>query len=593
MTTAKHTQEIERQQLLDILAVARDGATADLRIDNVKILNLLAGGYLDGPLVVKHGTIVGFGKEYVKQAATKVIDGEGKVVVPGFIDSHMHIESSIMTPHMFEVATLPTGLTTVVVDPHELINVMGSQGLEWFLRCATTTYQNQFIQLSSCIPALPRVEVNGAEFTVEKMLAYRDNPHVLGLAEMMNFPGVVNGDALVLDKLQAFSGMIKDGHAPLVSGRPLDAYIAAGINNDHECTSTSEALEKLAKGMAVFIRESSAARNLNALAPIVNEFTSANIMLCTDDRNPHEITTEGHLDMMVRRLIKEHGVPAHVAYRVSSFSAAQHFGLKRLGLIAPGRKADFLLLNNVDNVDIAKVFVGGKDIAELDLEVKAQERYLASQPPLQNTIIRKEVTAQDFSYPFQVGKKYRVLRVIPNEIITGHEVVTCIEIDADGNPSFDQECCLITCLERYGQEIKPAIGLCTGTGLTHGGLGSSVGHDSHNLLAIGKTKADLAGAINAMIASHGGFVVYQNGKVTAELKLPVAGLLSDQLPKDVAATFVKLKEVCAVSGVFLEDPFMQLAFLSLPVIPALKLTCNGLFDVEQFKFVTLEVEETT
>ncbi|RIY34778.1 adenine deaminase [Psittacicella gerlachiana] len=587
---AKHTQELSREHLLDILAVARNEQEADLRIDNVKIMNLISGGYLDGPIVIKHGTIVGFGAQYQNHPASQVIDGQGHTAVPGFIDAHMHIESSIMTPQVFESLTLPLGLTTIVCDPHEVINVIGTTGLDWFLRSSAQAYQNQFIQMSSCVPALPNCEVNGAEFTVEQMKDYIDNPYVLGLAEMMNFPGVINGDPLVLDKMQLFSGMAIDGHAPTVSGRQLDAYLAAGVNNDHECTTKEEALEKLAKGVTVFMREASAARNLDALAPILNEYSSAAICLCTDDVTPYDMVHTGHIDAMVRRLIQKHGVKPHLAYRVSSYTTAQHYGLRRLGLIAPGKKADIVLVSDVENVTISKVFIGGLDVASLDLVGQAPARLAASNPPTFNSVVRTPVTAQDFSYNFEVGKKYRAVEVIHNEIITGEEHLTCIGHDAQGNAIFDKPAALLTTVERYGQQIKPAFALVTGTGLTQGALASSVGHDSHNLTAMGATAQDLAQAINAIIATNGGLSCVLNGEVKAHLALEIAGVLSTESAAYVQQTVEKLKEASRACGVFLHDPFMQLAFLPLPVIPKLKLTCNGLFDVTQFKFVPLEVE---
>ncbi|MFC6276449.1 adenine deaminase [Psittacicella hinzii] len=587
----KYTQELDRQTLLDLLAVSRDQAPADLRIDNVKIMNLVSGGYLDGPIVIKHGYIVGFGAEYKEQPASQVIDAQGKVAVPGFFDAHLHIESSLMTPQTFEAATLPKGVTTIVCDPHEIVNVMGSQGMDWFVNSASQAIQNQFVQVSSCVPALPGCEVNGAEFTLEQMATYRNHPHVLGLAEMMNFPGVVHGDALVLDKLAAFAGLTRDGHAPMVRGRTLDAYISGGINNDHECTTYEEACEKLAKGLTIFIREGSAARNLNALAPILNEYSSAAVCLCTDDRNPYEIAHEGHIDSLIRRLINQHQVAPHVAYRAASLTPANHFGLKRLGLIAPGRKADIVLLNDVEQVDIAQVFIGGKDVASLDLVANAHQRYLNSNPPAFNTIVRNKVEASEFALNFAAGKKYHAIRVIHNEIITGSYVVTCTGVNAQGQPTFDQDCCLITVLERYGKQTKPAIALLTGSGLQTGALASSVGHDSHNIVAIGANPEELATAVNAIIDTAGGFSVVQGQQVTAHLDLPIAGLLSPAPAAQIEEQIEKLKTAALACGLTLEEPFIQLSFLSLPVIPSLKLTCNGLFDVNQFKFVELEIQD--
>ena len=319
---------------------------------DLSVTLLSVGAEENGPIVIKGRYIAGVGAEYTDAPALQRIDARGATAVPGFIDAHLHIESSMMTPVTFETATLPRGLTTVICDPHEIVNVMGEAGFAWFARCAEQARQNQYLQVSSCVPALEGCDVNGASFTLEQMLAWRDHPQVTGLAEMMDYPGVISGQNALLDKLDAFRHLTLDGHCPGLGGKELNAYITAGIENCHESYQLEEGRRKLQLGMSLMIREGSAARNLNALAPLINEFNSPQCMLCTDDRNPWEIAHEGHIDALIRRLIEQHNVPLHVAYRVASWSTARHFGLNHLGLLAPGKQADIVLLSDARKVTV-------------------------------------------------------------------------------------------------------------------------------------------------------------------------------------------------------------------------------------------------
>ena len=338
---------LAKEQLKKIIKVARGELSASLKIINANILDLINGGSFEASLVLCDDYIAGVGLECTDFPAEKTIDAMGMTLVPGFIDGHLHIESSMVHPFEFEKMTLPLGTTSLVCDPHELTNVMGKEGIAWFLRCSEITMQNLFVQMSSCVPAVKELETNGAEFTLSEMREFKHHPHVLGLAEMMNFVGVINGDDEVLDKICEFQESNLDGHSPLLRGNDLNAYIAAGIQNCHETVGREEAMEKLQKGMSIILREGSVAKNLKNLAPIVNEFNSTQCLLCTDDRNPFEILKEGHINFMVHKLINEINVPVHVAYRLATFSAAKHFGLKRLGLLAPGRMADILFISDL------------------------------------------------------------------------------------------------------------------------------------------------------------------------------------------------------------------------------------------------------
>ncbi len=580
---SKHTQQMSREERIRLLAACRGDEKADLRIDNVQVLDIINGGYRPGPILISGKNIAGIGPDFADHAAHQVWDAKGAVAVPGFIDSHLHIESSLMTPLEFERATLPLGTTTVVCDPHEIVNVMGQAGIQWFLRCSEKAHQNQFIQVSSCVPALPGKDVNGSDFPLAQMQETLQHPHVIGLAEMMNVPGVIHGDPDVMDKLEAFEGFNLDGHCPLLRGQNLNAYIAAGIQNCHETVSLEEGKEKLALGMAVMIREGSVAKNLHALAPLITEFSSPLCLLCTDDRNPWEIEREGHIDFMIRTLIQTYGCPVHVAYRVASWSAAQHFHLRRLGLIAPGYKADIVLLSNPENVDIQRVLIGGQWVDTLGAE-NAETVLAATKPPMQNSVACARLSQNALQLSLTQGKTYRAARIVPNELITTEE-----HVKWDGHQFDFPDTCHLAVIERYGKGLAPTLGLVQGFNLQEGALAGSVSHDSHNLIVIGKNSSDMTAAANRLLELGGGFVVVKDGKVLAELPLPIAGLMSPKPAAEISLRIEQLKQHCRQLGVKVGEPFIQMAFLALPVIPALKQTTLGLFDVNKFEFVPLEV----
>ena len=578
---------ISRLEQQELLAVSRGEAVADYIIDNVRLLDLINGGEIAGPIVIKGRHIAGIGVEYTDAPAWQYVDAHGATAVPGFIDAHLHIESSMMTPVTFETATLPRGLTTVICDPHEIVNVMGETGFAWFVRCAEQAMQNQYLQVSSCVPALAGCDVNGADFPLEKMVKWRDHPLVTGLAEMMDYPGVVAGQDVQLNKIDAFRRLTIDGHCPGLGGKALNAYIAAGVENCHESYLLEEGRRKLELGMALMMREGSAARNLNALAPLLNAFNSPQCMLCTDDRNPWEIAHEGHIDALIRRLILQHNVPPHVAYRVASWSAARHFGLHHLGLVAPGKQADIVLLSDVRNVTVQQVFIKGKPIDADTLQSQEPTRLEQTAPPYGNTIARQPVSASDFVLHFTPGKRYRVIEVIANELVTPAGSTRYTE-----NGFEREDICYIAVLDRYGHQLPPACGLLGHFGLREGALASTVSHDSHNIVVIGRRAEEMALAVNQVIADGGGQCVVREGKVQSHLPLPIAGLMSTDTADTLAAKIDDLKAAGRACGSLPDEPFIQMAFLSLPVIPALKLTSMGLFDGETFTFTAQEIADS-
>lgn len=584
----KNTQQLNREEMQHVLAVARGETAPDILIKNVKILDLVNGDIVESAIAIAGKTIAGIGLEYLTEDSPKAIreiDAKGATAVPGFIDGHLHIESSMMHPFEFEKLTLPLGTTTAICDPHEITNVMGDKGFSWFLRCSELMYQNLFVQVSSCIPALPGFETNGGQFDIINMKNYVNHPSVLGLAEMMNFPGVINGNDEVLDKLEAFSDLNLDGHCPLLQGKDLNAYIAAGIQNCHETVTPAEGKEKLHKGMSLIIREGSVAKNLKTLAPLVNDFNSCQCLLCTDDRNPYEIFNEGHINYLIKKMIHELKMPVHQAYRLSSFSAAKHFGLKRLGLIAPGKLADIVLMDDLEAVTIQEVLKSGKLVSEMDLQAELKDKLEQSQPPIENTMQRTPLKTGDIKFNLTAGK-YNVIEIIKDEIITNH-----LKISYDGNKFETDDVCYISVIERYGQAQKPAIGLVKGFGLSHGAIASSVAHDSHNIIVIGKNEDDMIVAANRLIEEGGGFCVVKDQQVTSCLPLPIAGLLSLKDAKIINEGIIDLKRACKEINIQLSEPFIQMAFVALPVIPTLKITDKGLVDVTKFEFTTLKIEE--
>lgn len=549
-------------------------APADLVLKGARFLNVATGAIDRGDIAICGDRIVG---TYDGYRGKREIDARDKVVVPGFIDTHLHIESTLVTPDQFERCVLPRGTTTAICDPHEISNVLGVQGLRYFLDASEKLALDLRVQLSSCVPAT-ELETAGARLTAADLVALRDHPSVIGLAEFMNFPGIFAHDDAVLDKLVAFAGDHIDGHCPLVTGRALNAYAACGIRNCHESTSLAEAREKLEKGMQVLMREGSVSKDVDALAPLLDWTNSPFIALCTDDRNPLDIAEEGHIDHLIRKAIAA-GAPAGAVYRAATWSAAQGFGLRDRGLIAPGYRADLVLLDDFESCAVADVILGGRPAGELSTAPQAMPA-----PVGLHSVKRAPVTAETFRVAAS-GPSGPVIGVTPGSIVTEHLTMALPYRGGERLADPDQDVLKVSVLARHGVNSNVGHGFVKGFGFKAGALASSVGHDSHNLCVVGASDDDMAVAVNRLIELQGGFVAVRDGRVLAELPLPVAGLMSTLAFEDVRDRLKDLRAAAREMGCRLEEPFLQLAFLPLPVIPHLKITDRGLVDVDRFELI--------
>ncbi|GGM09543.1 adenine deaminase [Pseudooceanicola nanhaiensis] len=564
-----------RPSLSDLISQGRGDVPADRVLRGGRVLDVVTGSMIDGDVAICGDTVVGIGAAY---EGREVIDVTGKTLVPGFIDTHLHIESSLVTPHEFDRCVGPRGVTTAICDPHEIANVIGVAGIEYFLACARETVIDIRVNLSSCVPS-SHMETAGAEIMAEDLTPLMDDPAVIGLAEFMNYPGVIFQDPGCMAKLEAFRGRHIDGHCPQLVGKDLNAYVAAGIRTEHEATTAEEAREKLQKGMRVLIREGSVSKDLHALQPLLTDVTSAYMCLCTDDRNPLDIGEHGHLDYMIRELIRL-GCPPLAVYRAASLSAAEAFGLKDRGQIAPGKRADIVVLDELATCRAGMVFAGGVLLEETAF---AKRRPVA--PVGRNSVEAPVVTPEDFRSTANRSET-DVIGIIDGKIITEHLHEEIPVEDGDKRPDPSRDLVKIAVIERHGRNGNIATGFVRGFGMKRGAIASTVCHDHHNIAVVGVEYDDMALAANRLGQIEGGFVVVEGGRVQAELPLPVAGLMSLAPFEAVHDDLVVLRAAARALGVTLEEPFLQLAFLALPVIPALKITDRGMVDVTKFEIIS-------
>ena len=567
-------QKTDRQLVAKqrIIAVAAGREKADLVLKNAKYLNVFSNEFLCGDIAVANGLIAGVGKYDGKTE----IDVSGKLVLPGFIDAHIHLESSMVTPAEFAKAVVAHGTTTVITDPHEITNVMGIDGVEYMIQASQNLPIDVHFMMPSCVPAT-EIDESGAELDCKDIDLYLDNKKVLGLAEMMNYVGVINGDKNVLSKIVTSQAHHKkiDGHAPELSGNDLNAYIAAGVYSDHECSTFENALEKLRKGQFIMIREGTAAHNLKALMPLLTQQYYSRCMFATDDKHPSDLLYGGHIDYIVKQALKN-GADPIVALKTATHHAARYFLLNNKGAIASGYLADIVVVDNLEDFNVETVFKCGKLV--FDGEVKD-----FSAPTVDEKLAEKcfDTFHLDSVTPssFKVDGKLGLIGLVGGELLT-RNLGTADKIDVEN------DILKIACIERHKGTNHIGVGYVKGYSLKSGAVATSVAHDSHNIITVGCNDDDIAVAVNAIKDSKGGIAVVENGKIKALLELPIAGLMSDEPLTTVNEKLENAKSSAYELGADKSiDPFMTLSFLSLPVIPSLRITTKGVFDAENWKML--------
>lgn len=585
------TQYPDHDALAAAIDQARGLVPADLVIRNVQLLDVFSGQFMKTDLAIGNGRIVGIGEGY---QGKREVDGDGQYAVPGFIDAHVHIESSLMTPARFQEAVLPCGTTTVLWDPHEIANVKGLAGIEWALKSSEDLLLDIFVMVPSCVPSTNpgmNLESSGATLYAADIQRFREHPRVLGLAEMMNFPGLLNKDPDVLQKLLDFQALRRDGHCPGLSGKDLNAYAIAGICSCHESTTAAEAREKMSKGIHVLVREGSCAKDAETLLPLLTPFSSATMAFCSDDRNPLDIQEEGHISAIAQIALK-HGKTPEEVFRAASFSAARIYGMDDRGALAPGYLADFNLIKPRNGrwhngFDLLTTYKKGVDVKAAPLKsVKA----LSLSGHAKNLNMELP-TESDLCIPtHETQSKVRVIGVIPHQILTHHEVYEMTAEHGELRADLARDILKISVWERHHGSGNRSIAFVRGFGLTQGAIATSINHDSHNVIAVGSSDAVIIQAIEELKRIDGGIVVAtEDGRLTS-LPLPIGGLMTDADPDTVARKLRELKALARAAGCVLEEPFLQLSFLALPVIPSLKITDRGLVDVNAFQKVPVFCE---
>ena len=575
MGTESYTGKINRKlsKKLRIVEVAAGREKADLVLKNASYVNVFSGEICHGDIAVAEGLIVGMGAYSGETEA----DMSGKIVLPGFIDAHIHLESAMVSPSQFAKAVLPHGTTTVVVDPHEIANVMGADGIEYMLQATEGLPVDVRFMLPSCVPSTPMDE-SGASLDYRTIDSFYDHPRVQGLAEMMNYPGVIGADSQVIEKIVAAQAHHKkiDGHAPGLVGNDLNAYIAAGVYSDHECSDPADAIAKLERGQFIMIREGTAARNLQALLPLLTEKYADRCMFCCDDKHPSDLLEKGHIDYNVREAIRQ-GVDPIVAVKVACHHAARYFLLNNRGAIAPGYLADFVVIDNFQDFNICQVYKKGVEMYDgstvRDFSAPEIDPYLLQKA--HDTFHLAHLSGSDFEERRPRG----IIGMVPGEIVTQ-------DCGYSDHIDVDWDILKIAVVERHKNTHHIGVGYLQGYGLKRGAVATSVSHDSHNIIVVGTNEEDMAAAANRVAANKGGIVVLEAGQLRGEVALPIAGLMSDDTLENVNEALESAKAAAFALGVSRDiDPFMTLSFMSLPVIPTLRLTTRGVIDVLKQQYV--------
>ncbi|MHB8791752.1 MAG: adenine deaminase [Thermoleophilia bacterium] len=587
--------------LEEIIRVGRGDQPADLLIKNARVVDVLSGEIVSTDVALHAGRIAGFG-HYEAQA---FMDLEGRYLAPGFIDGHIHVESTMLTPPEFARAVVARGTTAIVCDPHEIANVLGVEGIRFMLRASAGLPVTFYVMLPSCVPAT-NMETSGAELTSGDLALMLPRRRVIGIAEMMNYPGVIAGDREVLNKIRIAGHRRVDGHAPGLTGKDLCAYVDAGIHSDHECVTAGEAREKLRLGMYIMIREGTTEKNLKELIKAVTPQNSRQFMFVTDDKHPEDLIELGHIDHLVRMAIAE-GIEPMTAMQMATINAAAYFGLKDVGAVAPGFRADFAVIDDLEKVTVSRVIKDGLVVADagralhfdselparsirgtvnidndslVDLSVRADSGVAEATADSDSNSPARKASGKD-------GRRLRVIGIVPGQITTEKLLVEPKVVDGLVVADPERDILKIAVVERHTASGNVGLGFVKGMGLKRGAIASSVAHDSHNVIVVGTNDADMRAAVIEIAKMNGGAVVVSGGQPVAHLPLPVAGLMSDQPIRDVAAAVREVVGAAAELGCELPDPLISLSFLALPVVPSLKLTDMGLVDVERFELVSL------
>ena len=566
-----------KEELRELIIKAKGDKSSDLVFKNANIINVFTGEIIFGNLAVDNGRIVGIG-DYKGE---KEIDLNGKYLSPGFIDSHVHIESSMSTPSQFARAVVPRGVTSIISDPHEIANVKGIEGIKYMIEDAKNTPLDVYVMLPSCVPATG-FENSGAILEAKDLEELINEESVLGLGEMMNYPGVIQADDKILDKLILGRKTIIDGHGPVISGKDLNAYVAGGIKTEHESSTQEEVMERLRLGMYILLREGSAAKDLSNIIGSVNKDNLRRFLLCTDDKHPEDLINEGSIDFNIKLAIKA-GIDPVDAIKMASLNSAECYGLKDKGAIAPGYRADLVVIDNLDDFNIVKVFKDGELVAEDNKALFEINQHMEDK--MKDSVNIKKLTIKDIQIKMKT-KKANIISIVEDSLVT-EKLVKEVKVENGYFQYSDEDILKLVVVERHKATGNIGLGLIENFQLKNAAIGSTIAHDSHNILVVGDNDEDILSVIEEIERIGGGLVIVSQGRVLKSLSLEIAGLMTS---KPIEEINISLKEMMKISQEDLKvnpniDPFMTLAFMALPVIPKIKLTDKGLFDVENFNFI--------